>query len=245
MIGELRAFEREWLGFASAPMADRLRQAGWAPDAPEAYCARCGTSVGPGENRGDTGEPRCRACEGVKLGWSRAFRLGPYEGVLRQLVLEVKFSRWHRLGEELGELLGFRLGEAMGALQHAPVVTPVPMSLGRRLSRGIDHTMALCRGVRRATGVDVVRALSRGPGPGQTGLTGASRKANVLGRFEPRRRGAVDHRVCILVDDVRTTGATMGAAARAIRAGNPEVADVWCAVVGVTPERGDGGLRAV
>jgi predicted amidophosphoribosyltransferase len=93
------------------------------------------------------------------------------------------------------------------------VVTWVPTSGPRRRRRGLDQAEVLARAVARATGLPVRRLLRREAGPAQEGRTAAER------RDGPNLRtiGAVATRV-LVVDDVVTTGASVSAAARVLRA---------------------------
>jgi predicted amidophosphoribosyltransferase len=69
------------------------------------------------------------------------------------------------------------------------------------------------------TGLPVARALVRRVDtPPQTGLSAARRRANVAAAFAVRGRAQVAGRVVVLVDDVRTTGATVRACAAALLA---------------------------
>jgi len=43
----------------------------------------------------------CPACRGKRLPWARAVRLGEYDGLLRDAIHEVKFTRWRTLGSDL------------------------------------------------------------------------------------------------------------------------------------------------
>lgn len=247
----LDEIERVWLGRITPPLESRLAEAGWTPDPPEAFCPRCATSAGAHE-ADDTG---CSSCRGRPLPWERAIRLGEYAGVLRELILEVKFTRWRRLGDRLGRMLGATLAQALEDARidrHQVVLVPVPMSFRSRVARGVDHALVIARGVSAATGLPMVRALSRRHRPSQRSTPRTARAANVAGAFRALpAAGELCGRVVVVIDDVRTTGATLSAACRALSAAckplrgndldtyNAKVGvRLWTAVAGVTPEPG-------
>ncbi|MCX5688344.1 MAG: hypothetical protein NTV94_00885, partial [Planctomycetota bacterium] len=102
--------QRTWLGLERGSFADEVEEAHWRPDAAATYCARCGMDAGGHETLDPmvvSGEEAgCVECRGEPRGWDRVVRLGKYEGVLRRLVLEVKFARARGIGAGLGEVLG-------------------------------------------------------------------------------------------------------------------------------------------
>lgn len=236
--------EEVWLGRTVPPLPARAAAAGWAPDPTDAFCPRCGTTVGSYE----ADEAGCRACREKKLPWDRFLRVGSYEGLLRQMIVEVKFTRWRRLGHELGLLLGERVLHTLAAARIDPrnaLLIPMPTTFRRRLSRGIDHALVITRGVSQSSGIPVCRALDRLHRPTQRSMAPSRRRANVAGSFRLRPGSSLAGRTLIVIDDVRTTGATMAAACRAIRTGgrpegNEPPTRVWAAVLGVTPEPGAG-----
>jgi ComF family protein len=91
----------------------------------------------------------------------------------------------------------------------ADVAVPVPLHPARRRSRGFNQAADLARHV----GLPVVHALSRARNtPTQTALPAADRAANVAQAFRPTRHlGRLRGKTVLLVDDVRTTGATLEA----------------------------------
>jgi predicted amidophosphoribosyltransferase len=242
----LLSIERTWLGLSIPPLSHRIAEARWRPDEPREYCPRCGHSVGPHE-ADDTG---CPACRRRRFPWQRLLRLGPYDGLLREVVQQVKFTRWRRLGHDLGLLLGRALADAIddaGLPRDRCTLVPVPCSFRRRLSRGIDHSLVLTRGVAAATGLPICRALRRSHRPTQLSVPASERAANVAGSIRPRTGVNLRGRIAILVDDVTTTRATLVAAGKALVAGCkplPEqgldgLAGLWIAVAAVTPRPED------
>ena len=101
------------------------------------------------------------------------------------------------------------------------VVAYVPASRAAVRRRGFDHGELLGREVAACVGLECLPLLRRPRTRDQRGLSARGRIANLAGRFEAAGaapcRGGV-----LLVDDVMTTGATLCAAAAALRsAGYP------------------------
>jgi len=232
--GVLGALERCWLTLAVEPIDARIAALGWAPDDPDAFCDRCGSSVGPAEPN----EFGCAACRGRRLPWARLVRLGAYRPPVSAWVQEVKFSAAHHTARSLGRRLGRRLlahGLADGAQRVA--IVPVGMPRLRRIRRGIDHGRAIALGVAAEVDAPVRPALGRTHRPSQRSVAPSDRAKNVRGSFRarwPRRWGAPDR--VVLIDDVRTSGATLRAATRALRAAIPGDPSVWVGVLAVSDE---------
>jgi ComF family protein len=182
---------------------------------PFPVCPWCAQTVGP---HTDT-SAGCVACRGLSLGFDAAFRLGPYEGKLRDAVLRMKVLA----GEGLADLLGRAFAECRGdALRDAGVemVTPVPLHWWRKWQRGYNQSEAVGRELAASLGAEFAPKLLRRVRwtPKQAQSTREERRENVKGAFHTHRSANIAGKTVLLVDDVMTTGSTLGEAARVLRA---------------------------
>ncbi|TDC93265.1 phosphoribosyltransferase family protein [Actinomadura sp. 7K507] len=122
-----------------------------------------------------------------------------------------------------------------------PIVVWVPSRRRAVRRRGHDAVQGLvdvAAGRLRADGVPVigVDALKqRGRVADQAALTATQRTANLQGALEVKPQADVAGRLAVLVDDVVTTGASLGEAARALRAAGADL--LGAATVAATPRR--------
>jgi len=108
------------------------------------------------------------------------------------------------------------MSEAAGdLLVDVDVVVPVPLHWRRRRQRGFNQAEALVRSLGQPWQDALRRRRST---RSQTDLQAAQRHRNVRDAFVLRRRASVSGRLVLLVDDVATTGATLEACARVLRA---------------------------
>jgi predicted amidophosphoribosyltransferase len=238
-VGLLGQLEEDLLGVRSMSFARWAARTGWSPDGFGAFCWRCAESVGPHEVSGDG----CGSCRERRLAWDRAIRLSVYAGGPRAAVTELKFGRWRRTGIDLGRAMGARLRDTMDTGGFGPkevVLMPVPTSWRRRMARGVDHARVLACAAGAEAGVRVVAGLARRHTPPQVGLSATARAANIRGAFRAREglsRRVDGVRAVIVIDDVRTTGATMTVACRAVRSVIGPKREIWSLVATVASTR--------
>jgi ComF family protein len=106
------------------------------------------------------------------------------------------------------------------ALEQADLVLPMPLAPARLRERGFNQAHELARRLdpRKTDAALLLRVRET---TAQSGLDRKARLRNLRGAFalEPLRAGAVRDRRLVLVDDVMTSGASLFAAARVLRAG--------------------------
>lgn len=113
------------------------------------------------------------------------------------------------------------------------LVTWVPTTASRRRSRGYDQAELLARAVARSLGVPARATVRRRSARSQTG---AGRAERLTAAFDPLphwRRGGLDGAAVAVVDDVRTTGASLAGVAVALRSRG--AASVIGATLAATP----------
>ncbi len=160
----------------------------------------------------------CPKCRNESFAFDRALRLGPYEGLLRELILRMKQPGNEALAEAVGRCWAADR-ETEIATAGVNLVMPVPLHWQRRWRRGFNQCEILARGWAERLRLPMksrwlrrVRAT-----PMQTSLAATARRENVKGAFAASRKADFRGRSVLLIDDVMTTGSTLNEAAKAIR----------------------------
>lgn len=178
-------------------------------------CPRCCGTVGPHADL----EGGCSSCRGESFHFESAFRLGPYDGKLRDAVLKTKNLPGEILAETLGLLWADRDAARFRELR-IDVLVPVPLHRWRRLERGYNQSAALADALASKLQVPTRRYWLRRvkPTPKQFTQSATARRENVKNAFRSTRSCRVKNLRVLLVDDVLTTGATASEAAKVLKA---------------------------
>lgn len=138
-------------------------------------------------------------------------------GILQEVHHALKYGNRPAYGLALGEILGAAL---LRIFRPQPdVIVPVPLHASRLYERGYNQSERLAAGISRMlhVAVDASLLVRTRSTRSQTALSREDRWKNLSDAFETPVPEALEGRRVLLVDDVLTTGATCGAAARALK----------------------------
>ncbi len=166
--------------------------------------------------RGGETEP-CRECQSEPRAYEQAMAVAVYAGYLRELLHTAKYSFRPDLARGLGTILAV-WAENETRLEEVEVVVPVPLHPQKLATRGYNQAelMAepLATVLRRPLSADVLQRVK--PTVSQSKLSRRERQENTTGAFLVSNCPTVAGKKVLLVDDIRTTGYTLSAAARAL-----------------------------
>lgn len=170
----------------------------------------------------------CAVCIEDPPPWRHARAVFKYDGVARDLILRFKHADRTDIAPAFARWM---LRAARPMIDAADLIVPVPLHRGRLMKRRYNQAALLARQLDklsvRAPGRFAPNLLVRArKTPPQEGMGRAARKRNVRAAFALTEPDAVRGRVVVLVDDVMTTGATVGECAKVLRRAGAVAVDV-------------------
>ncbi len=195
------------------------------------YCPRCGRDA----SRYGLVGGACAACQNEGLHFDGIARVGVYMDALQRMILAFKHDR-SELAATLAPLADAAL-QGTGFCDDIDLFLPVPLHWTRRLRRGYNQSHLIAKRLRAPharVSTDLVRARRTQAQP--QAATPAARARNVAGAFVVRHRHDFTGKTICLVDDIKTSGATLNECAKALKeAGATRVYALVLAVAGQRP----------
>ncbi len=173
-------------------------------------CHKCGLPF-----QFDMGEKAlCQSCSYEKPRYDMARAYCTYEGIGADMAVKLKFSDKTYLAPYMARMLKIA---GSGILEKAGIIAPVPLYHTRKMRRRYNQAALLAQNLAKLTGVEYepfllhrVRNTKK-----QTTLPKNLRMKNMEGAFTVNKN--ITGKKILLVDDVMTTGATINAAAVALK----------------------------
>lgn len=158
----------------------------------------------------DAPEPQALPGSGTTIACCR------YTGCVPDAVVGFKDRNVRSLGPVLGDILALGVQQ----LDVEGLLVPAPSAPAAVRRRGFDHTAQLAVHAARRLGLPTRTLLKSRRRKDQAGLSPAARRRNLEGSMWVPLRS---EEAVIIIDDVRTTGATLTECERALRAAGFEV----------------------
>lgn len=167
----------------------------------------------------------CGTCLGTPRPFVEARAAARFEGPLQDLIHRFKYGKKVHLSRPLGLLTATML-DAFHSAVPADCIVPVPLHRKRLRERGFNQSQLIGQVLAKRWNIpQAVNNLRRirWTEP-QTGLSAAERVSNIRGAFAVASPEKFKDKSLLLVDDVYTTGSTIGECAKTLcRAGAREV----------------------
>jgi len=192
------------------------------------YCRRCGRDA----SKFALLEGACPDCQGKEFHFDRIARSGVYSQALQKMILAFKNGR-----TELDLAVGFLANSALQGsdfYNDIELFVPVPLHWSRRLARGYNQSQVLAGKLNHSTAkisTELVRIRRTKSQPAM--VSPAARAKNVAGAFAVRYGNNFTNRKICLVDDIKTSGATLNECAKTLKqAGASKVFALVLAIAG-------------
>ena len=174
------------------------------------FCEKCGKHLT------DEGSVFCYDCRRIPRTFDRGFSLYEYSSVHDSVFAYKTLGR-----PEYGRYYGRKMAEAYKDIisqLHADAIIPIPLHKDRLKSRGYNQATILAKEISKVTCVPLIenRLIRPNRTNNQKKLGRGQRQNNVKKAFHIAKND-VKLRTVIVVDDIYTTGSTIGAAAAVLR----------------------------
>ena len=169
------------------------------------WCAGCGVPAGL----------ECR-CADLPADLAYLRSAVPFDAWVRRAIIDFKYHDERARADHLADVL--RGAFAAGETEGIDALVPVPLHSTRLRARGYNQAALLAERVGQALNIPVIDGLTRVRATvPQVGQHAAERRGNVADAFAARPEVDLRATQLVLIDDVCTTGSTLGACAAALR----------------------------
>ncbi|MPW26377.1 ComF family protein [Alkalibaculum sp. M08DMB] len=173
-------------------------------------CKKCGKEIDDGKNY-------CSGCITYNYNYQEGFALYNYEGSIKTIIHNIKFSNCPELAVYMGKVLGKSMKNCSW-LEELDYIIPIPLHENRFKTRGYNQSEKISNGIiNEFTQMDkaldiklcINTLIRQKDTPHQLKLSKEERFSNVKNAFKVTNKDVINEKTILLVDDVYTTGATI------------------------------------
>lgn len=191
----------------------------------EPRCLKCGRTLADEQAR------YCHSCETRERSFEKNLALLFYDDCMRRTMAAVKYHHKKEYLAPLGRLLALKFAAELKNFR-ADCLLPVPLHPERRRSRGFNQAEELAREVAKELGLplytDILLRHKKTEAQKSLGPDARIRNLAEAFRADETLLSARGVRRIILVDDIFTTGSTIEASTRVLRAAGAEAVMSVC-----------------
>lgn len=186
----------------------------------ENVCKKCGSPMAS-----STPAHTCFSCiESPPLfTMHRSFSI--YDGVVREMILLMKFKKMRIFGETLAKIAYEHLKED-NSIFDCDLIIPVPISNKRMTLRGFNQSEVIAKKLSELLKKSILKnvLIKKIDTIPQSLISFRERRENVRGSFEVKSNEPLKEKSILLVDDIYTTGSTVSECCKVLlKAGAKEI----------------------
>lgn len=160
-----------------------------------------------------------------------------YDGSVRKMLIRIKFHERTQHIRQVTTILARDIRAVYGEC-HFDMITYVPMYPKDQRKRGYNQSELLCKVLSEELDIPVADVLKKVKHTKkQHTLTYSKRKKNLSGAFNLIDRSLVKNKSILLVDDIVTSGVTLGTCCKKLNEAKPAL--ICCAAIADVGERYD------
>ena len=182
-------------------------------------------------------EKICCGCKNHKMGYDGITAPFYYEKNIRESIRLLKFNGKEFIAKQLSDDMEQTIKTDFEGIDFH-MICYVPFSKGNKLTRKYNPSELLAKHLSKKLGIPLEAALVKlYENENQRNLNMSERIGNVFGVYDVAENINIKDKVILLVDDVKTTGATLNNCAWILKIRGAK--SVYCATVAITPTKKD------
>ncbi len=162
----------------------------------------------------------CQKCQRTTI-LKHVFVASEYDDAAKELVHALKFGVKRQAAEIMAEFMA----EQMPFMDETTLVVPVPTASSRARQRGFDQAELIAKALAQGKKLTYIKCLNRLGQTRQVGSQKKQREEQLIDSFWVSKTDRIQGKKILLVDDVLTTGASLDAAARALKKSGAKTID--------------------